>query len=700
MKRAKLRLALSAALGLGLAVGTSSVAFAGPPAGMPDPSRMSGIPRPDPQLAPGTVTVRCLDGSFANPAIGVTVTLEVQTAGGETKRLEAQTVEQGRASFSIAEHIGATVTASATIGDKPLRSQSFALTAQAGVALLLVRPGNGAGAAAGTPPQGAPNHGGQGAVPMPGKPFALAGRPAGQLIVGALDLGRNAEGEKQGELGPIEGVEIRLEIRRPEDAADAEPEVRKATSDAEGRVSFEGLNEALPAGSVLVVEATLEDGAEPTRSQELTVGAPDFRLGTMAYAVVLAKGAMPADGAAGGAPSQAQPPVAPPPRMALPGPRVDKSLSRGQVRVLLVDARDKPVANQLVTVHSSQTSGDSSDRSGTTDERGEVIIDGVTVDQDTLAQVRVVHDGAPYSSTLFEMPEAQGAIVPLRVFEATSDRQRVRSALQIDVLPRENDFASVTFMYAVFVDGDEAFWVPGGMRLHAPDGTKSVHVLPEAEDWLFHDGEAPWVDVDRPLLPGQEIRLSFAVGIQHDGSLELDWSAPFPLVPDASIVSVPAELDVTHGVAGAPEVNPHAGRDGGPIELYKLGHDRFVPRICDYMAAEGHACNVGLWGGSDMSVVVEGLPVRSRIWPYTAWFLLALGVIGTGLGIGLRPRVSPREALLKRRDTLIAALVEMDATQAQAPAKASAERGRERKRLVEALDRVYRQLEALGADQG
>ncbi len=39
--------------------GVPSQAAAAPP-GMPDPVKMSGIPRPDPALAVGTVTVRCL----------------------------------------------------------------------------------------------------------------------------------------------------------------------------------------------------------------------------------------------------------------------------------------------------------------------------------------------------------------------------------------------------------------------------------------------------------------------------------------------------------------------------------------------------------------------------------------------------------------------------------------------------------------
>ena len=50
-----------------------SPAEAAPP-GMPDPRQMSGLSRPDPALAPGVLTVRCLLGGFSEPAVDVEVT--------------------------------------------------------------------------------------------------------------------------------------------------------------------------------------------------------------------------------------------------------------------------------------------------------------------------------------------------------------------------------------------------------------------------------------------------------------------------------------------------------------------------------------------------------------------------------------------------------------------------------------------------
>ncbi|KIG15035.1 hypothetical protein DB30_06067 [Enhygromyxa salina] len=656
---------------------------AAPPPGMPDPAQMSGIPRPDPNLMPGTVTVRCLDGGFANPAIGVEVQLEITTAAGQQVRT-ATSADQGRAMFTgLDEFLGNQVVATATVAGQPLRSQAFTLGPQAGVALLLVATGGNAGtagadpgAAPGQPPHTPPAadpHGGQGAQPVPGMPFPLAGRPRGTLIVGALDLG-TADPAVGGIAGPIADIEVTLTATIP---GSDQPLVEQATTDADGRAMFEGLDQRLPEGATIIVEAVLKPGEAPRRSQS-------FTLGESAYALILTRGEQ----------AQQAAPHQPPPqqgRTQVPPPRVDRGLKPGQARVLVFDAHDQPVADLPVIINSSQSTGGAGNRVGRTDAQGMAIIDGVPVEDDMLAQVRVVYEGAPYSSTLFEMPADAGAVVMMRVFRPTGDRTRVRSALQIDVTPRENDIAAVSFNYAVFVDGDEAFWSPGGMTLFGPPGTRSMHIMEESKAWLLHDGETPWAQLDRPLEPGVELRLSFAVGLQHDGKLAIEWSTPFPLVEDASLVSVPEALAVTHGVGGAPEVDPHAGRDGGPIKLYELGYQPFAIGVCDLLARSGHGCPFSSWGGTDVSIEVEGLPTRNRAWPYTAWGLLGVTGLGIAITMLLRRRVGVREALLARRDALIAELVSLDERGGDTP-----ELRKQRAQMLRTLDRVYRQLEALG----
>ena len=635
---------------VGLAPGRSQAA---PPQGMPDPTEMSGIPRPDANLGAEVITVRCLDGSFANPAIGVSVELELVAPDGTKTIKTATTAEQGRARFEgLGDHFGHGATVRATVAGQALTSQSFILSGQMGVAIMLVAKGT-------AEPASAPPHGGQGDVPRPGKPFPLPERPRGSLIVGALDLGDAG--------GAIPGIVITLTITMP---GVAEPMIETATTDAEGRATFDDLDKRLPEGATIVVSGDLGDGKRESES---------FGLGESGYAIVLTRneGAAPA------------PQAAAPERQVVFPPRADRTLPSGQIRVMVIGADDRPVANQPVLARASAVTGDQQVETGTTNARGEAIL--VFEDAaDMLAEVQTQYGNAPWTSGGFSMPSDSGALVILRVFETTADRSIARSAIQIDVIGRENDYAAVTFMIAVFIEGDRAFWPAGGMRMFGPEGTRTLQVLPEAEEWLTHDGEAPWVDLSRPLPPGAEIRLSFAVSMQHDGELDLAWTTPFPLVDDASLVTVPTDLKVTHGVAGAPETNPHAGRDGGPLDIYRLGTERFQAGLCDRFGTSGHHCPFHAQLGNDLAIVVEGLPIRSRVWPWTAWALLGMTGLGLGVAFALRPRVSVREALIARRDALMLELVALDEPNAKSPADLA----RTRKRLLASLDRIYRQLDA------
>ena len=99
---------------------------------MPDARQMSGIPRPDPQLATGTVTVRVARGSFANPVDSLTVDLAVGSAPRQ-----ATTNAEGRAEFTgIAP--GTRLKASAVVAGESLESQEFEMPASGGVRLALI----------------------------------------------------------------------------------------------------------------------------------------------------------------------------------------------------------------------------------------------------------------------------------------------------------------------------------------------------------------------------------------------------------------------------------------------------------------------------------------------------------------------------------------------------------------------------------
>ncbi|MEO6950399.1 MAG: Ig-like domain-containing protein [Polyangia bacterium] len=109
---------------------------------MMDPSKMSGIPRPDPQVPPGTITVRLIRGALDKRMVGTDVTLA--TADGAGKAQSQKTDAEGRATFS---GLGAgPYTASAKDGETSLSSQPMQLEPQMGTRVMLVFPMTGAGA--------------------------------------------------------------------------------------------------------------------------------------------------------------------------------------------------------------------------------------------------------------------------------------------------------------------------------------------------------------------------------------------------------------------------------------------------------------------------------------------------------------------------------------------------------------------------
>ena len=105
----------------------------------PDPRQMSGIPRPDPNLQDGSITVRVIRGTFANNVVGHPVEL---LAGDAVST--ADTDAEGRATF-FSLSPGAQVRVVTTLDGVRLASQPFATPGRGGVAVMLVGAGGGLG---------------------------------------------------------------------------------------------------------------------------------------------------------------------------------------------------------------------------------------------------------------------------------------------------------------------------------------------------------------------------------------------------------------------------------------------------------------------------------------------------------------------------------------------------------------------------
>lgn len=651
-----------------------SLASAGPP--MMDPKRASGIPRVDPAVEPGTITVRCLLGGFDQPApAGVVVTLELTAVDGSgAERRRAPVAEAGRATFAgLDAFVGGQAVASVELDGETVRSQPIPLDARAGSRVMLVKgaaspgpAGPGAAPGGGPHPNAAGAHGGLD-VPLPGQPFVLDDRPAGTIIAGTLDL---TDG-----VGPLAGIEVTLTARTPSMAEGDAPIVRKLTSDEEGRAVFRDLvPPEFPAGTKFQLEAVLEPGAPPERSVE-------FEFGEHAIAVVLARGLV----AEAASPGSAPPAARPARRPTLP-PRADSRVPAGAVHVSVIDGDDRPVPGVRVQVVKKDMTGGEVTFEGQSGPDGIAVVEDVAVQSDAFYFAGVIFDGAPYQSAFFQLPENSGASVELRVFPVTADPMRARAGVHFEVRPLENDAVQIVRVFEVFVDGDEAFWPAGGMRIHGAPGSRFVKVLPRAGRWLEEREGAPYAVLTGPIPPGEVVELSIAYVVDHDGRVDLAWKAPFPLIQAA--VALEPGLDLVEGAQGPPETPPH--QTGSTVRLWTITPPPFVEGPCSIARRDdpGFRCPdlLSSLGGTQIELAVAGLPTRTKIYRHLAIGLAGVVLAFVGAAMVLRPRASRRDALLARRDVLLA---ELDKLPADAPAD-------QRDRLLAGLDRVYRGLDVLG----
>jgi hypothetical protein len=151
---------------------------------MIDPSKMSGIPRPDPQVPAGTITVRLIRGELSNRMVDHPVEL---LSDGKVVKTE-KTNEEGRATFSGLS--GGPFVARAKEGDSELTSQPMELPAGAGVRVMLVFPNNQPGApdGAGRPEKSLPS----------GTVVVRVVGPDGGILPGmVVKLGQVRAGEKE-----------------------------------------------------------------------------------------------------------------------------------------------------------------------------------------------------------------------------------------------------------------------------------------------------------------------------------------------------------------------------------------------------------------------------------------------------------------------------------------------------------------------
>lgn len=198
---------------------------------MIDPSQMSGIPRPDPQVPAGTITVRLIRGKLTERVVGAAVEL----LAPDGKIATQKTDEEGRATFGGLQQPGP-YQARASEEGETLTSQPIALQADMGSRVMLVF----------APPGGAAD----GVARTDGK------IPAGTIVVRAMN------GD-----APEAGLAVILGMARAGEGNAVKQ--YKGKTDEKGEARFDGLD-AKPTSGYLaeVIKGSTRYASKPFRLQE------------------------------------------------------------------------------------------------------------------------------------------------------------------------------------------------------------------------------------------------------------------------------------------------------------------------------------------------------------------------------------------------------------------------------------------------
>lgn len=436
---------------------------------------------------------------------------------------------------------------------------------------------------------------------------------------------------------PIPDIDVTLTITPPE----GEPIVREGKTDREGKLFFDNLlAPRIPEGSSLQVVGKRGNG-------EVLMESASFQMPTNHGVAIVLTESMPEPAAKS---------------VRLSPPRVNGNLKPGTLMAQVVGPRGEPAANQKIVVVRKAAGGDTRTWSAMTNEQGIANLEDLPVAQDALYFVEARYGEAPFQTRNFLMDERGGVMVQLQVMETTSDPSVVRGAMQYVVEPRENDKVQVVQIFEVAVSGDKAFWDPEGTVIEGVAGASQFTPLRPAEAWLDHEESAPFATIASPLPPGERVNISVGYLLDHDGTLDFEWKVPFDVVMASAIYPEDVEFE-------APGATPSEHDPGGQIpddmKMVTFGE---------------------IGRGQPIAFEVSGMPRTPPVFRNVALGGAAvMGVLFVFAALRA-PRASAGQRLAARRDELLALLE-------KTPSGPEGER--RRATILDALDKVYRQLEAL-----
>ena len=610
---------------------------------MPDPKRISGIPLPAPDLAPGTVRVRVVRGEITDVVPGAIVSL----VGGGTTRT-AKTDETGHATFtglSAREEYHLTT----TVDRNYVESRTFRGPQQGGLKFMLVL------AAAGGGPPMAPAQPQVGNGPtinmnMP-DPKKISGIPLPAPDLPAASVRVRTVRDEISALVPDSTVELL-----------GEDKPRKDKTDQTGHVIFQKLK----SGVTYKLRATIEGKVVESRPfQAPQQGGYKFML------VEAAAGTKPEAGEEEEGGGEGAMPAINPLRGQPANP--DDKVPPGTVEARISGPDGKPISGQKVTLVSVAKDQKVAQRDGQTDAKGIARFDKIPAGNDVGYLVVFKNEGVPYNSAPFKMPDKPGLAVELKAFPPTKDSSQVVLGPATHIVMLVEDERLDVMENLVIENRGEAIWDPGpsGLFFELPPGVLSIQHAGEEPPPQFKIVETKGVAWMGPIPPGR-MQIRFAFGLKL--AREMTFVQKMPLAMEGVKIITDRIDDLT---VDGPVVQGKKDIDDKGRKLLLVGQD-------DKLAA-----------GGTVELTLHGLPLPDK---RGAWAALAISLC-IGLWGFVMAREPVRQAsdkkrkLDERREKLLGELVTLEEQRAAGRIDEGKWKPR-REELVGSLERVYRELDA------
>lgn len=355
-------------------------------------------------------------------------------------------------------------------------------------------------------------------------------------------------------------------------------------------------------------------------------------------------------------------------RLPLNSASENPELRPGTIRVRVLDAQDRSVANAQVQVGVMQSMGSRTTIDATTDAAGIALLSGLNVGEGQAYRVNVLHQGAKYSSNPFRLPVDHGYDVMVRQLDTTRSLDEVVlyiGALSIELqderikIVQQARLVNVGQRTYVFPERGQVIELPKGfLAFQAQDSMTDQHVTPIEGNGLRIEGS---------LAPGQAT-MTWGFDLPREGT-EASFSIAIPWRTYAYRVLSDAAPGMQVEVEGMPT----------PQVFEQDGHRMLVTEV---QAGPNQPML------SRVSVRMTGIPGPGS----SRWAALALALLALVVGLFAATKksgVQPALAQDDRKQALAQAIVALDRERDKGEVGPEFHR-EERARLIDELSAMVR----------